>query len=241
MIRARNTQRSAFTLVELLVVIGIIAVLISILLPSLMMVRKQAKATVCMSNLRQIGAATLMYANDNKQWLPAATESGGTPGWWKVEVSPYINKYKQWTTMQKDPYFGEKGPFACPDWAGVSAVCQPYYTSNPGMFGGLVWSNNISYRGDTKRARFRDFKNGTETALAGDGLDVTQYAVATASNVYEYLYLYSKGSYPVDQRIARRHKNGLNILWADMHVDYRKQAFMAAGKGTSVGYYYNAH
>jgi prepilin-type N-terminal cleavage/methylation domain-containing protein/prepilin-type processing-associated H-X9-DG protein len=63
-------RKSAFTLVELLVVIGIISVLISMLLPALNKAREQAKKVACASNMRQIGQAIQMYANDNKGWLP---------------------------------------------------------------------------------------------------------------------------------------------------------------------------
>ncbi|HEV7301311.1 MAG TPA: type II secretion system protein [Tepidisphaeraceae bacterium] len=58
-----------FTLIELLVVIGIIALLISMLLPALNRVRVQAKTVECASGLRQIGTAWLQYQNDNKSWI----------------------------------------------------------------------------------------------------------------------------------------------------------------------------
>jgi type II secretory pathway pseudopilin PulG len=61
---------AAFTLVELLVVIGVIAVLIAVLLPALRTARLASQRVACASNLRQVGAAVLMYVNDNKQHLP---------------------------------------------------------------------------------------------------------------------------------------------------------------------------
>ena len=64
------TRRKAFTLVELLVVIGIIAVLIGILLPSLNKAREASMRTVCLSNLRELGNAIRIYAAQNKDQIP---------------------------------------------------------------------------------------------------------------------------------------------------------------------------
>jgi prepilin-type N-terminal cleavage/methylation domain-containing protein len=64
-------KKRGFTLIELLVVVAIIALLISILLPSLSRARELAKRAVCASNLRGIGQGMHIYANDNDEWFPA--------------------------------------------------------------------------------------------------------------------------------------------------------------------------
>lgn len=67
-----SSARCAFSLVELLVVIGIIAALIAILLPALAKAREAAQTVNCLSNLRQLGMANTMYINQNKGYFPNA-------------------------------------------------------------------------------------------------------------------------------------------------------------------------
>jgi prepilin-type processing-associated H-X9-DG protein len=65
-----SRSASAFTLIELLAVIGIIACLAGLLMPSIISVRQKADSIRCVSNLRQIAASSLLYANDHSQHLP---------------------------------------------------------------------------------------------------------------------------------------------------------------------------
>jgi len=69
----RLTSRNAFTLVELLVVIGIIAVLISVLLPALNRARASAQAVQCLSNVRQLATASIIFANEHKGYMQSVT------------------------------------------------------------------------------------------------------------------------------------------------------------------------
>lgn len=86
----------AFTLVELLVVIAIIALLMSILMPALARVRKQAKNVLCQSNLRQWALIFSMYMNDNDGVFPKGyiSESDGSGHWINAFRDYYGNEHK---------------------------------------------------------------------------------------------------------------------------------------------------
>lgn len=74
-------SRSAFTLVELLAVIAIIGVLIGMLVAVVSHVRESARRSTCVSNLRQLGSAVLLYVQDNRGHLPLASENATQRGW----------------------------------------------------------------------------------------------------------------------------------------------------------------
>lgn len=109
--------RTGFTLIELLVVVAIIALLISILLPSLNRAREQVKATVCMANLRSMGQAFTMYAEEFKGVWPAAVDSLGTQNRWPVPfhqagiISAELNQYDENGTLLIE---GGQSVFLCP-------------------------------------------------------------------------------------------------------------------------------
>jgi prepilin-type N-terminal cleavage/methylation domain-containing protein/prepilin-type processing-associated H-X9-DG protein len=116
-----NSSRKGFTLVELLVVIGIIAVLVAFLLPALRRARETANLAACLSNLRQIGTASHSFANDHRGYFQfAGTVHNGQNHGGDLTPSGLRDANMRKYAYGRDPYSGTYRPLAYP------AAIAPY-------------------------------------------------------------------------------------------------------------------
>ena len=105
-------MRRGFSLVELLVAIGIIAVLIAILLPTLSRAREQARRAQCLSNLRQVHAAFLFYANTSGDQIPIGFRR--TKQFNSLIWSNTANRFVLWGLFYQSRFLGDGKAFYCP-------------------------------------------------------------------------------------------------------------------------------
>jgi prepilin-type processing-associated H-X9-DG protein/prepilin-type N-terminal cleavage/methylation domain-containing protein len=182
--------RSAFTLVELLVVIGIIAVLIGILLPALGRARLQAQTVQCQANLRTIGQALRIYASTHRDSLPFGEFLDPINTWdinsntanWSVRVASALSRGKLGENFANTST--SKGIFKCPTAAAAQFAQEApdhftlHYTAHPRLMPGFSIYNDSFTKQRQLPYKFGKIKNSTEIILVFDG---SQYFAANGT------------------------------------------------------------
>ena len=217
----RRLTARGFTLVELLVVIGIIAVLIALLMPALSGARSQAMTVRCAANLHDVGRAMQSYANDNGGKIPR-----GYYYWpwyqqgyvlWGEALSRYVGHPVEVadTTAPRDAILAEAfrqiGVYQCPVFPNEESALD--YVSNSWITGG----------DDSPMIRIHRIRRSSEVAFLVESNVTARTAEFWAHDVWQPDHFPVDGAGNKQPRTARvlddeRHRGRLNMLFLDGHV-----------------------
>ena len=208
-------RRTGFTLVELLVVVAIIALLVSILLPTLGKAKEQARIAICLSNLRSLGLGFAQYTTDNNDWYPPSYYTGTLHG------ADY--EYFFWDRNML-PYYGNIKLLHCPSDNLVRWWGEP---RSYGLNLEISWGYwRLSESGDTRQNhKPEDVSNPSETIILGEQWETNYWggpppSATSKYNAYEtvicwkYYDWYLRGA----TTDVHRNQDAANYLFCDGHA-----------------------
>ncbi len=189
------SRPTAFTLIELLVVIAIIGILAAILFPVFARARENARRTSCLSNMKQIGLGTMMYAQDHDEWLPIGARRRiiwGARGTWRSFLQPYVKNTQV---------------FRCPsDDTGLV---------DAGDFLPVSYGINYTIAGWCIAAPLAGIQETAQTVLAAE---------MASNNANQYTVYPTNISWaPAGSTVFPRHFDGSNFVFADGHAKWLKK------------------
>ncbi|MBI4027559.1 MAG: prepilin-type N-terminal cleavage/methylation domain-containing protein [Verrucomicrobia bacterium] len=194
----RSIQRG-FTLIELLVVIAIISILAALLSPAISQAREKGRQAACLSNLKQIGYALVMYAQENDDYLPGA-RNPGTAWCWATLLEPYQGG------IQKLPCLTWKSKGYWHTWSGTYS-----YNLYFGFWNAGTWVYNLR--------RLSQFRRPAEEAVVVDGTGLT------AADINDY-FGSDYGIPGGGNTCPALHANGFNALFVDGHAEWKSKAWI---------------
>jgi prepilin-type N-terminal cleavage/methylation domain-containing protein/prepilin-type processing-associated H-X9-DG protein len=225
--------RPGFTLIELLVVIAIIAILAAILFPVFARARETAKRSACASNLKQVGAAMIMYLDDNDTRLPDRRDlKVSLPGGYRPWTSwPPSDPRCGWAAIVFGPYIRTNDVWVCPSVLGsplgkAVQVVQRLSGTESATTSYWMWRfDNVDAAvpldclwGKTPERAVRDLR------LAGNPTVGTPDGPSAVELVVDPYFPKTIGAVADELKGRSVHAGGRNRLFLDGHVAYLKDA-----------------
>jgi prepilin-type N-terminal cleavage/methylation domain-containing protein len=223
----------AFTLVELLVVIGIIAVLISILLPALTRARQAANKAACLSHLRSIGQMMAIYAAENQLQVPLGTNSDSYQGSYFIAVkSGAETRWPSWGVLYKANLLKSPAYLYCP------SEVRAYHMSDTGPdnrwrpddpTGNLNDGLRAGYLLRPCDASYRPVLWPASPGSAGAPPVDNKNAPTFKWSPYPRISKLKRSAFAADIfstpiRLTQRHKDGINTLYSDGSATWVERA-----------------